>query len=359
MLKTDSTKDMNKNRGGGKYILLDPYPRPVDSIFTTADKRRLELLGDVVWHDGGPASDEHIERHLPSAIAIIGQTAMPKDRLNRTPNLRMIANVEGNFLPNIDYEECHRRNIYVTTIAPVFSQSVAEMALGLSLAASRGIVQADISVREDQECLYGEGDTEDCFLLSGKTMGLVGCGNIGKALIALLRPFRGELLVYDPWIHDSVLRQMSVEPVGLEDLFRRSRVVYILAAATTENQRFLGEKHFKLMQRGSVVVLVSRAGVVDFDALLSAAASGHIRAAIDVFPEEPIPAGHRVRQTPNTVLSAHRAGNLPEVLPEIGRMVVDDLELMSRGLAPQRTQRVSLETAIRYRSKPGLKQNKG
>jgi len=186
-------------------------------------------------------------------------------------------------------------------------------------------------------------------------MGVIGCGNLGRELIPMLRPFQGEILVHDPWVHDHVLRNMQLEPVGLEDLFLRSRVVFILAPTTTENSGSIDSKYFNLMPRGSAVVLVSRAGIVNFDDLLNAAESGHIRAAVDVFPEEPIPANHRARRTPNTILSAHRAGNVPEIMYEIGRMVVDDVELVLRGLPPQRTQRASLETAAKYRSKPGSK----
>ena len=91
-----------------------------------------------MWHDGGPAPDAHIDQNLPNAVAVLGQSAMPRERLDRAPHLRLIVNIEGNFLPNIDYEECHRRNIYVTTIAPVFAAPVAEMALGMAIAAARG-----------------------------------------------------------------------------------------------------------------------------------------------------------------------------------------------------------------------------
>jgi phosphoglycerate dehydrogenase-like enzyme len=99
-------------------------------------------------------------------------------------------------------------------------------------------------------------------------------------------------------------------------------------------------------------VLVSRAGVVNFDDLLDAAADGHLRAAIDVWPDEPIPADHRARRTPNTVLQAHRAGNIPEIWPGMGEMVTDDIEWVLRGLAPQRCQRAVLETVSKLRSKP-------
>lgn len=333
-------------------ILLDPHPRTLELIFSAEDRARLERLGRVVWHDGPPAPAEQIEKYLPDAVAIIGQTALPRERLDKAPRLRAVANVEGNFLPNVDYAECHRRDIHVLVTAPVFARPVAEMALGLALSAARRIHEADAAIRRGDESLYGEGDNYDSFLLGGKTLGLLGCGNIGRALLPLLRPFSKDIIVHDPWIHPHALGEMGVEPVGFDQLFERSRVLFILAATTTENQGAIGARQFASMREGAVVVLASRAGVVDFDAMLDAAASGHIRAAIDVFPEEPIPPDHRARRTPNTLLSAHRAGNIPEIWKEMGRMVVDDLELILSGLPPQRCQRASIETVTRFRSKP-------
>ena len=333
-------------------ILLDPHPRPVDLIFSPGDKARLERLARVIWHDGSPAPDEHVEKYLPEAVAIIGQTPMPRERLERAPRLRLIANVESNFLPNVDYEECHRRNVHVVATGPVFAQPVAEMALGMALSAARRIHEADAAVRRGNESLYGEADNHDSFLLHGKTLGLLGCGNLGRALLPLLRPFSRDIIAHDPWLHPNVLREMGFEPVGFDELFARSRVLFVLAATTTENQGAIGPQQFSAMTPGSVFVLVSRAGVVDFDAMLNAAESGHIRVAVDVFPNEPIPAGDRARRTPNTLLSAHRAGNIPEIWPRMGAMVVDDLELVLRGLPPQRCQRAAPETVTRLRSKP-------
>lgn len=333
-------------------ILFDPYPRPLDLIFSAADRSRLESLGNVVYYEGQRAPDQFIAEHLPRTVAVIGQTPLDKDRLDQAPHLRFIANVESNFQPDVDYAECHRRGIYVVSTAPVFAKPVAEMALGMALGAARGIPRGDAQMRGVTEVLYDEGANADSFLLSGKTLGLIGCGNLGRALLPLLRPFGGPILVHDPWIHPSVLREIGVESVSCDQVFARSKVVFILAATTTENAGAFGAQNFATMAPGSVVVLVSRAGVVDFEALLDAAASGHIRAAIDVFPEEPIPANHRVRATPNTILSAHRAGNIPEVWHQMGEMVTDDLELVLRGLPPQRCQRAQLETVSRLRSKP-------
>jgi phosphoglycerate dehydrogenase-like enzyme len=226
------------------------------------------------------------------------------------------------------------------------------MALGMALASARRIHEADAAIRAGRETLYGEGDNQDSFLLFGKTIAMVGFGNLGRALLPLIRVFGGEILVCDPWIHPTVLREAGVTPASLEECFRRSSVVFLLAATTTENTGAIDDTYFNLMHTRSVVVLVSRAGIVNFDALLDAAASGHIRAAIDVWPDEPIPAGHRARSTPNTLLQAHRAGNIPETWPHMGQMVVDDLEQILKGLPPQRCQRAQLETVAKLRSKP-------
>ena len=333
-------------------ILLDPHPRPIDLIFDAKTKARLETLGEIIWQDGSPASEEHIDRYLPETVALIGQSALSKERLDRAPKLRAVFNVESNFLPNIDYLECHRRGIPVLSTGPVFAKPVAEMALGMALSSARRIHEADAAIRAGRETLYGEGDNHDSFLLSGKTIGLVGFGNLGRALLPLVRAFSREILVHDPWIHPAVLREAGVTPTSLDECFRRSSVVFLLAATTTENAGKIDRSFFNQMPEGAIVVLVSRAGIVNFDALLDAAESGRIRVAIDVWPEEPIPVDHRARSTPNTLLQAHRAGNIPEIWPWMGQMVVDDLEQVLKGLPPQRCQHAQWETVAKVRSKP-------
>jgi phosphoglycerate dehydrogenase-like enzyme len=333
-------------------ILVDPYPRTLDQIFSTEARSRLEALAAVTWHDGPPAPDDLVEPLLPELIAIVGQTALPADRLGRPPRLEAVLNVEGNFLPNVDYAACFARGIEVLGIGPVFGQPVAELALGMALAAARDIPRGDAEIRAGTETMFDDGRNGSSFLLAGKTIGLVGCGNLARSLLPLLRPFGCELLAHDPWLADDALTALGVEPVELHELFARSKVVFILSAVTTENAGAIGAACFDAMPPGSVVVLVSRAAVVDWPALLAAAERGHIRAAIDVFPEEPIPGGEPARTTPGTILSAHRAGNVPEIWRQVGEMVADDLEALAAGREPQRMQRADPLTVERLRSRP-------
>jgi phosphoglycerate dehydrogenase-like enzyme len=100
------------------------------------------------------------------------------------------------------------------------------------------------------------------------------------------------------------------------------------------------------------LVLVSRAPVVDYEALLDRVAAGRLLAGIDVWPDEPVPPDYRARRVDGLVLSAHRAGGIPQAFKEIGRMVVDDLTLVALGLPPVRMQVAARELVGRYRNRP-------
>jgi phosphoglycerate dehydrogenase-like enzyme len=293
-----------------------------------------------------------VEAALPDAVALVGQTDLDAARLARAPKLKVIVNVEGNFAQNVDYAECFRRGIQVLSIAPVFAQPVAEMALGMALDLARGITRADRLMREGRE-QYGLAGARDCFVLRGATMSFIGCGNLGRALLPLLLPLRPRLLIHDPWLPDGLIREFGAEPASLETALAEPRVIFALAGVTEENRGLLNRARLETIRSDAIFLLMSRAGLVDFDALLDLVAAGRFRAATDVFPEEPAPAEARARQVAGLLLSAHRAGALPTTLAAIGEMVVDDLGLILQGLPPQRLQPARAETVGRWRNPPG------
>jgi phosphoglycerate dehydrogenase-like enzyme len=171
----------------------------------------------------------------------------------------------------------------------------------------------------------------------------------------LLAPFRANIKAYDPWLPPSALKDVGVKPATLDEVLTASDVIFVVAGVTTENGGFLGADAFAKMRHNTSFVLLSRAGVVDFDALIAAVSSGHIRAASDVYPEEPLALDHTVRKLDNFILSAHRAGALDSAFKDMGRMVLEDLNLMSRGLPPQAMRRAERETVQRFRSTPVVK----
>lgn len=332
-------------------ILVDPLPRTLDVICEPDVRRRLEALGELVISEDRPMADDDIERLLPRAEILIGQTAMPKARLDRASNLKAIFNVETNFLPNIDYREAQARGIWVLSPTSSFAQAVAESALAMAIDLARGITAADRAFRAGTES-YGLAANAESFMFTGAPVGIVGFGDLGRALRALLVPFRNPVKIYDPWLPDEVIHAADAVPAGLDTLLRTSRAIFVFASVTTENQGFIGKREFALIEPGSCFLLMSRAAVVDFPAFLDAVRRGHIRAATDVFPVEPVPKDDPVRKVENLLLSAHRTGGMTEALHQIGRMTVADAELILKGLPPVMCRRADPAIAARLRSMP-------
>ena len=332
-------------------ILVDPLPRTLAMICDAPTRARLEALGRLVVHEDGPMPDAMVEAHLPDAVAIVGQTAMPAERLERAPRLRAIVNVEGNFLPNVDYEAALSRGVHVLNASPAFALPVAEAALGMALDLARGISAADRAMRAGTET-YGLDSNADAFLLTGAPTGIVGFGDLGRELHRLLAPFRCPVKVYDPWVPDLLIERAGAQHATLDDVLSTSKVIFVFAAVTTENEGFLGRPQLERITPGAVLLLMSRAGVVDFDALTELVAAGRLRAATDVFPHEPVAADDPVRSLDGMLLSPHRAGGMREAFLDIGRLTVADLELVLRGLPPRACKRADRETAGRLRSRP-------
>jgi len=334
-----------------KRIFLAPEPRAMSDIFDESDLARLRGLGDVFVHESGPVTDSLFDEKVAEAEIIMGQFDLPASRLKRAQSLRAVFNVEGNFLPNIDYAYCFRSGIRVLSTSPVFAEPVAEAALGMAIDVARGISRSDHDFRTGAE-EYGLAANRDAFTLFRQDIGLIGLGDLGKAILPLLRPFGCRIRAYDPWLPAEYIQTMGCEAASLDEVLGRSRLVIVVAGVTSQNQGFLGAQQFSSMQRGAGLVLVSRAAVVDFEAMLDFAERGHIRVATDVFPQEPLPASHRARRTPNLILCAHQAGALKAAIKQIGKLAVGDAELIARGLPPILCKSAQPETVELLRSKP-------
>jgi phosphoglycerate dehydrogenase-like enzyme len=333
-------------------IVIDPQPRGLEEIFGPVEWSRLESLGELAVHQGsGRMPAERFEPLLAEMELLIGQSDMPKARLDRAPKLRAIVNVETNFLQNVDYETCFARGIHVLAPGSAFARPVAEMTLGLAIDLARGVTAADRAMRAGREKWLLEG-AAGCFSLYGASVGLVGFGDLARAFTPLLQPFGCPIKAYDPWVSDHFMTGFGVEPASLDEVLRTSRVIVIFAAVTNENLGFLGKREFEMIAPGSVVLLMSRAGVVDFPEFLRQIESGRFRAATDVFPVEPAPRDDPARKVEGLILSPHRAGAMTDSLLEIGRQTVADAGLVLQGLPPLSCRRAQRETVGRSRSKP-------
>ena len=331
-------------------ILYDPEPRTTEDIFSSSDNERFFTKNEVAIYDGTDR-EAFYAAHLPNCEILISQQPMDRTRLDNAPYLKAIFNVETNFLPNIDYTACLSRGIHVLAPSSVFSEPVAEIGLGLALSLARGIHSAHDSFCKGQE-KYGLASNKNSELLSRSDIGFIGFGDLGRALNELLSGFRPNVKVYDPWLPNGYLRRSGVIPASLDEVLSDSRLIFVVATITTENRHLIDASKLSLMQSDAMLVLLSRAAVIDFEALCEFASLGRIRVATDVFPEEPVAENDPIRSTPNILFSSHRAVALPKTRQRIGALVLEDLDQISRGLPPVSCKRAELETVMRMRSKP-------
>jgi phosphoglycerate dehydrogenase-like enzyme len=331
-------------------VLLKPAPQLRDRIFTRESLARLTRNFAVVDFEAEP-SERRFTELLPSAFAIIGQPDLPADALETAVNLKVLMNVEGNFFPNVDYPTAFRQGVRVLGCGTAYAQAVAEYSLGLALDLARGITRSDRAVRQGKE-EYVSASNLDAILLRHSRIGLIGFGNLGRSLHRILEPFHPTVRAYDPWLPISILEDADIVPSTLRDTLSQSEIVFVLATATTESSQLLDGPMLDLLPTGARLVLVSRAAVVDYDALLERLRAGRFMAAIDVWPIEPLPPDSPFRDLENVILSTHRAGGIPSAFASIGEMVCDDLELIAAGLPPARMQIAAPELVGRYRNKP-------
>lgn len=331
-------------------ILSAPTPRSLDLIFTPSARKDLHACYNVQDVEPG-----HIAE-LPAEVLgrvryIVGQPPFSRTTLDQMKNLRCIFNVESNLINNMPYDTLFERGIHVVTTGAVFAEPVAEMGIAMALCLARDVVEADVAFQEGRE-LWGGAGNHAAKLLSNSNVGIIGFGDLGRALARLLQGFRAEISVFDPWLPPSMLRDAGVTPASLDDVLSNSDTVFVVASVTEENQGFLNTQAFATMRRGARFILFSRADVVDFNDLIAAVQSGHILAASDVFPEEPLPLDHEIRTLSGFLRSAHRAGAMDSAFKGMGDMVLEDLSLLDRGLPPMRCKRAERETVARIRSKP-------
>ncbi|RUV12489.1 MULTISPECIES: hydroxyacid dehydrogenase [unclassified Mesorhizobium] len=331
-------------------VISAPEPRTLDLIFTPPQLARFRKRYRIVETTPEGVSELPTDV-LAEARYIVGQPPITPQTLERLKALRCIFNVETNLINNMPYETLFARGIHVVTTGLVFAEPVAELGLAMALNLARGIVDADLAFRQGKELWGGDGN-QTARLLSGSDVGIIGFGDLGRALNRLLTGFRTRTRVFDPWLPPSVLVEQGVEPASLHKVLSESDFVFVVASVTSENQGFLGADAFAKMRQGAAFILLSRAGVVDFPALIEAVKSGHVVAASDVFPEEPLAKNHPVRSLSGFLRSAHRAGALDVAFKRMGDMVLEDMDLVDRGLPPMRSKRAERETVSRMRSKP-------
>lgn len=257
-------------------------------------------------------------------------TAIPERLIAESPRLRLV-HKWGIGVDKIDLEGAERQGVPVAITAGSNATVVAEHAVMLILAALRRLSQADRSMREGK-WIYTE-LRPLCRKLSGKTVGILGFGNIGRNVAQRLAGFEVEILYHDPFPAPAeVEERLHARRVGFDELMAASDVLTLHCPGGGANHHIVDRAALARMKPGSVLVNCARGDVVDEDALVEALESGQLLAAgLDAFEPEPLPAGSRLTTLENVVLTPHSAGSVLDNVANVAEHAFRNMQRVLRG----------------------------
>jgi len=251
------------------------------------------------------------------ALIVRSATKVPAELIENAQKLKVIGRA-GDGLDNIDTTKAKEKGVVVVNTPYMSTTSVAELTIGHIIALSRNIVEGTLTLREGKwakEILMG---TE----VQGKTLGLIGCGNIGRTVERLALALGMRVLVVESCVFDRF--------IPIDDMLPEADYISVHVPLTAQTRHMISFKEFSLMKEGIMIINCSRGGVIDEEALYQALTSGKVKAAaLDVFEEEP-PRNNKLLTLSNVIATPHLGAQTYEAQirasQQIATKVADALE---------------------------------
>lgn len=261
---------------------------------------------------------EQLMVELPNyeGMVVRSRTKVRKDLIDVCPNLKVILR-GGAGLDTIDHEYAKEKGIAVMNTPLANSKSVAELAIGYMLMMARSLYAASATMKAEKwEKKAFNGDE-----IGGKTLGLIGIGNIGKEVTKRALAMEMTVIAYDPYVKEMV----GVKLVSLDELLAQSDYISLHLPKTKESSNMIGKEQFAKMKNGVRIVNCARGGIVNEEALYEALTSGKVAgAALDVFDEEP-PTDWKLAKLDNVIASPHIGAATKEAQARVGAEVAEKL----------------------------------
>lgn len=261
---------------------------------------------------------EQLMVELPNydGMVVRSRTKVRKDLIDVCPNLKVILR-GGAGLDTIDHEYAKEKGITVMNTPLANSKSVAELAIGYMLMMARSLYAASATMKAekwDKKSFNGDE-------IGGKTLGLIGIGNIGKEVTKRALAMEMTVVAYDPYVKEMA----GVKLVSLDELLAQSDYISLHLPKTKESSNMIGKEQFAKMKNGVRIVNCARGGIVNEEALYEALTSGKVAgAALDVFDEEP-PTDWKLAKLDNVIASPHIGAATKEAQARVGAEVAEKL----------------------------------
>lgn len=296
----------------------------------------LELIRSVAEIERNPYGRAMTEEELLKAAENVDGLIVGNDKINdkiikHAKRLKIIAR-HGVGVDNVDLKAATNHNIVVTYAPNANADAVADFTIGLILALARKIPQAHISMKQRK----WEATTFMGFSVHRKTMGIVGLGEIGYRVAKRAKGFDMRLLYWSRSRKPSLEKELSIQYVDFETLFKESDFVTIHLSLTDETRGIISKKELSLMKKTAYLINTARGPIVDAKALYEALKDGKIAgAAVDVYDKEPPDADFPLLELDNVIATPHIAAYTVEAMFQMDMMNAEDVVRFFKGAKPQ------------------------
>ena len=284
-------------------------------------KEMLEHFPEVVFNKGGLKLEGMMlaEYVKGSEGLIVGLERIDRNLVDACPLLRVISKF-GVGVDNIDLDYCREKGIIVRWKPGINKTSVAEMTLAFMIMLIRNIFKTSTQLKE------GTWNKSGGFNLSGKTIGIIGVGNVGKEVVRLLTPFHCNILVNDIVDQSAYYRENGLNEASKEFIYMNCDIISIHTPLTNETRYLINRETFSMMKKSAFLINTARGGIVKGEDLKWALMNGIIDgAAVDVYEKEP-PEDKELLNLPNLLCTPHIGGNSQEAVLAMGRSAIQHLK---------------------------------
>lgn len=264
-------------------------------------------------------------RGFDAIVATRERTKFNDVTFEQLPDVRIIAQT-GNHAYHVDLESAERRGIVIGKATGGFCTAAGELAFGLMMAAMRQIPQVDSSIKS------GAWPTPMTRVLRGKTLGIVGLGNIGRYVARVAQAFAMNVVAWGGRLTDEGAKEVGAKRFELDDLMRISDIVSIHATLSPKTRGMIDGSRLALMKPTAYLINTARGPIVDEKALVEALSNQRIAGAgLDVFDIEPLPEAHPLRGMKNVVLTSHLGWPTDEMYEQFADAAADVLIAYKEG----------------------------
>jgi phosphoglycerate dehydrogenase-like enzyme len=309
-------------------ILSIVSPALYDRLFADDVRAKLHAIGEVTLQDDDRRwTSERLVGEIGGYGALLTCWGAPKltpEVLDAADRLGIVAHSAGTVKFFVG-EDVLTRGIKVSSASAAMAPAVAEFALIFTMLGLRPVHAYNEVMHREPERWEANGAREFGPEIASSRIGVVGAGLVGRQYIAKVKALGAEVAVHDPFLSPEDAATLGVERLDLMELMATCPIVAMHAPTTPETRHMIGRAELAAMPDDGYLINTARSWLVDQHALLDELRSGRLRAALDVYDQEPLPPEHPFRSLPNVILTPHVAGASAQTNRRMGQFAVDDL----------------------------------